>query len=163
MNDQEIRETVRQCLKDWEAAGDLKQAQALARARRGTMRDRILGATIAQNGTVSYEGVSHGNKFTATTYQDVDRFDWTRLPGDTKVIDLQGGDVCLIWRTLINHDHPSFAAKAEAARAAGFKVRRARNLWRCPVCTDRRVHAVPGSAGTLWTGVCGHSWTQEGR
>ena len=43
MNDQEIRDTIRQALKDWDAAGDRKQAQALARARRGTVRDRILG------------------------------------------------------------------------------------------------------------------------
>ena len=161
MNDQEIRDTIRQALKDWDAAGDRKQAQALARARRGTVRDRILGATIAQNGTVSYEGVSRGNKFTATTYQTADRFDWTRLPGDTKVIDLQGGDICTIWEALINHDHPSFGAKVEAARKAGFKIRRARNLWRCPVFTDRRVRFLPGTDGGCWAGLCGHSWRSE--
>lgn len=92
------------------------------------MRERILGCTIAQNGTVSYEGVNGGNKFTCTTYQSRERFDWARLPKCCLVLDLEGGDIVTIWRELISHDHPSFSAKCETARQAGFKVTTAGRL-----------------------------------
>ena len=92
------------------------------------MRDRIDGCTIAQNGTVSYEGVRGGNHFWVTTYQSRERFDWSRLPKSCPVLDLDGGDVTTIWREIINHDHPSFDAKCEVARKAGFKVTTAGRL-----------------------------------
>jgi hypothetical protein len=90
--------------------------------------EHIHGCTIAQNGTVSYEGASGGNKFTCTTYQTRDKFDWSRLPKSCPVLDLDGGDIVTIWREIINHDHPSFSAKCETARKAGFKVTTAGRL-----------------------------------
>lgn len=93
------------------------------------MSEHITGVTIAQNGTVSYEGTRPsltGNgenvRFTATTYERWERFDWARLPRDCRVLDLEGADIPTVWATLISRDHPSFSSKVQACRLAGLRT-----------------------------------------
>ena len=106
--------------------------------------ERITGATIAQNGTVSYEGVRNGMAFTATTYSSRQRFDWSSLPDRTPVLDLEGADIPLIWRTLISVDHPSFESKLRACREAGLPTTSAGKLARraCKTCPIGRDHCA---------------------
>lgn len=97
-----------------------------------TARPRILGATIAHNGEVSYEGTDSGRPFKTITRNRRLGFDWMKLPASLPVIDLEGAHLPLVWRTLLSRDFPSFGAKLAAARRAGLKV-----------TTVRRLRAVP--------------------
>lgn len=140
MNDQEVRDTMRQSIEDWNAATEQQRAEASAKAARrarevAARRDRITGVTIAQNGTVSYEGCRPsltGNgrpvTFTVTTYQRRERFDWGSLPGSCPVIDLDGADISVIWNNLICKDHPSFACKIAVCKRVGLRTTNVRQM-----------------------------------
>ncbi len=87
------------------------------------MRPKVHYATIGTMGRVAYCFTDElGETCTVDAHCDCDRFDWSRLPKQTPVIDLRGAEQECVWRVCCSKDYPSVSARLDACREAGLRV-----------------------------------------